>query len=90
MYQARAFSLLAQKVKEQSDKSIWCYTGYTYEQLLQHADCMELLRRIDVLVDGRYVQRLRDPDLAFRGSSNQRIIDVPASLRNGQVVLYSM
>lgn len=90
MYQARAFSLLAQKVKEQSDKSIWCYTGYTYEQLLQHADCMELLRCIDVLVDGRYVQRLRDPDLAFRGSSNQRIIDVPASLRNGQVVLYSM
>ena len=64
-------------------KKIWVYTGYTYETLCDK----EILRYIDVLVDGRYIDKLRDLNLAFRGSSNQRIIDVKASLDKGKVVL---
>ena len=72
--------------KERSQKNIWCYTGYDFEQLLQNKQQAELLQYIDVLVDGRYRQELRDESLLFRGSSNQRLIDVPASLKARQVV----
>ena len=71
-------------------KTIWCYTGYLYEELAagrigEHGRA--LLERLDVLVDGPFVQEKKNPDLRFRGSSNQRIIDVPASLRAGEVRL---
>ena len=67
-------------------KKIWVYTGYTYETLCDK----EILRYIDVLVDGKYVDELRDLNLAFRGSSNQRIIDVKASLDSNKVVLLNL
>lgn len=70
--------------------NVWCYSGYTYEQLLDDkpsAEAHELLRHVDVLVDGPYVESERSLDLHFRGSANQRIIDVPASLEAGEVVL---
>ncbi len=86
MAQAEGFTELAKAIKAQSNKNIWCYTGYTFEELLTHPACRELLNYIDVLVDGRFVQALRDESLRFRGSSNQRIVDVPASLRTGEVV----
>lgn len=86
MYQAEGFTELAQAIKAQSNKSIWCYTGYTYEQLLEMPAQRQLLQYIDVLVDGRFVQELQDESLRFRGSSNQRIIDVPKSLQQGKVV----
>lgn len=54
--------------------NIWCYTGYTYEYLLTHPKFSTLLKYIDVLVDGLYIKELFDPDLKFRGSSNQKII----------------
>ena len=68
--------------------NVWCFSGYTYEQLTnerepQYADRMELLGLIDVLVDGRFVREKRDLSLRFRGSSNQRIIDVRRSLELG-------
>ena len=66
-------------------KSIWIYTGYTFEELSDHHD---LLSMIDVLVDGAFVEELRDITLQFRGSSNQRIIDVPATLQSGAIVLW--
>lgn len=59
--------------------TIWCYTGYLYEDLLEHPVYSTLLKEIDVLVDGPYQKDLFDPDLKFRGSSNQRIIDLTIS-----------
>ena len=63
---------------EQPSKDIWLYSGYTLEQLraMQTPYVKNILANVDVLVDGRFVQSLRDPDLPFRGSSNQRIIDM--------------
>ena len=82
---------LAGRVREKlPGKTIWCYTGYLYEELAagQVGDhSRELLEKLDVLVDGPFVQKKKNVDLRFRGSTNQRIIDVPASLRAGEVRL---
>lgn len=64
-------------------KSIWIYTGYLYEDLKNR----EVMRYIDVLVDGPFIEELKDISLQFRGSSNQRIVDVPESLKSGEVKL---
>lgn len=68
-------------------KNIWIYTGFTYEQLIKEIWASKILARIDVLVDGKFIKELADPTLKFRGSSNQRIIDVQKSLANGKVIL---
>lgn len=76
-------------------KDVWCWSGYTFEELLTwaadpaHADKAELLREVDVLVDGRFEQDQQDLTLAFRGSRNQRVLDVPASLAAGRAVPWS-
>ena len=88
LYQAEAFAELARRIKEETTKTIWCYTGFLYEDLLKDEAAKNLLSRIDVLVDGPFIQKLRDEDLLFRGSSNQRLIDVQRSLKEGGVVLY--
>lgn len=85
-YQVEGFTRLAQAIKTNSRKSIWCYTGYSFERIMQRPKLACLLPYIDVLVDGRFVRELRDESLRFRGSSNQRLIDVPASLRQGRVI----
>ena len=76
-FQAEGFAELARRIKAETSKTIWCYTGYTLEALKEENDPwkMELLRNIDVLVDGPFIQELRDEQLRFRGSSNQRIIE---------------
>ncbi|MDE6585889.1 MAG: anaerobic ribonucleoside-triphosphate reductase activating protein [Clostridia bacterium] len=83
------------KVKKQfPEKTVWCYTGYDYERDLltgkkgDEKTVMRMLSRIDVLVDGRFVEELKDLTLRFRGSSNQRIIDVPRSLKCDDIVLW--
>ena len=87
MYQCDGFAELARAIHQRTNKDIWCYTGFTFETLITRAQ-RELLELLDVLVDGPFVKSLRDPDLLFRGSSNQRIIDVQASLYSGEVVLW--
>ncbi|NLL72258.1 MAG: anaerobic ribonucleoside-triphosphate reductase activating protein [Clostridiales bacterium] len=88
---------LLRKVKElYPHKNVWCYTGYLYDrELLQEsrARCEytdEILQYIDVLVDGEFIEDLKDISLAFRGSSNQRIIDVKRSLESGKVCLWEL
>ena len=81
---------------ELPDKTIWCYTGYLFDKELlseSRARCEftdETLSLIDVLVDGEFVQDLYDISLAFRGSSNQRIIDVQKSLESGEIKLHNL
>lgn len=84
---------LVKRVREvYPDKGIWCYTGYLYEDLLagkvgEHS--RELLEQLDVLVDGPFVLEQKELSLRFRGSANQRLIDVPASREAGTVVWWS-
>ncbi len=68
--------------------NVWCYSGYTIEELKNRNDKItnEALNEIDVLVDGRFVQEKRDPNLKFRGSSNQRILDVKKTIKENQIV----
>lgn len=88
MYQAEGFTELARRIKSETEKNIWCYTGYTFEECLADDKKRTLLEFIDVLVDGRFVLAMRNTDLLFKGSTNQRIIDVQASLKSGEVVIH--
>ena len=77
---------LAKKFKEKfPNKNLWVWTGFLFDRDLQNK---EVLKYIDVLVDGQYVDELRDPRLKYNGSSNQRVIDVQNSLKTGKVELY--
>ena len=71
--------------------NVWCYTGYTYEELLDRAktepNIIKLLENIDVLVDGRFILAQKSFDVPFRGSKNQRLIDPKQSLKLGKIVL---
>lgn len=73
-YQVDAVTELAKRIKAETDKTIWCYTGFTIEEIREDPNLNKLLQYIDVLVDGPYVEALRNTDLPFRGSENQRII----------------
>ena len=88
---------LLKKVKEKfPNKNIWCYTGYTYDNdILGHMyenweETPQVMSYIDVLVDGKFDESKKNLNLKFRGSSNQRIIDVPQSLKTHQIVPYEV
>ncbi len=89
LVQASALLPLARQIKARG-RSVWCYTGFTFEQLLDRAptdrSLAQLLQHIDVLVDGRYVASQRSLTLRFRGSANQRVLDLPQSLVLGMPV----
>ena len=68
--------------------NVWCYTGFKFENIPPEAE--ELLKFIDVLVDGEYVDELRDLELQFRGSKNQRIIDLKKTLAEGKIFLWNL
>ncbi len=74
LYQVEAFTELARRIKESSNKTIWCYTGYIYEDILKDEKLSKILDYIDVLVDGPFILAQRNTELRFRGSENQRII----------------
>ena len=75
-------------MKEATHKTIWVYSGYLWEEILQDPAKKALLTECDVLVDGPFVNALRDPKLRFRGSANQRVIDIQQSLAAGKIILY--
>lgn len=89
MMQPEPLSLIAQAAKEKG-MNVWCYTGFTLEALLAEGreDRMRLLRLVDVLVDGPFLSHERSLDLLYRGSKNQRLIDMPRTLASGEVCLY--
>lgn len=86
---AEEFSYMAKRFKE-NNLNIWCYTGYTFEEILENKDkrkgFKELLDNIDVLVDGRFVIEEKANNIKYRGSKNQRIIDVQKSLTENRIV----
>ena len=86
MFQAEPCAEIAKAAKGMGF-DIWCYTGFRFEQLISDKKYLEFLKNIDVLVDGRFVLELRTLNCDFRGSSNQRIIDVKRSLEEQKVVL---
>ena len=81
LYQVEAFTQLAKLIKNKTNKSIWCYTGYTYQEIKENPKMSLILPFLDVLVDGPYINKLRNTDLKFRGSENQRIIH----LKDGEI-----
>lgn len=89
MMQVEALTELAAYVREKG-MNVWCYTGFTFEELMTLAekndDYKKALEQIDVLVDGKFVMDLKSFDVQFRGSSNQRILDVAKSLEKGKAV----
>lgn len=89
LYQVEAVTELCKLIKDQTNKTIWCYTGSTMEEVLASVRLSMILPYIDVLVDGPFVRDLRDEQLLFRGSRNQRLIDVPETLRQHRIVEWS-
>lgn len=81
MYNPEEFLPLVKEVRKRTGLNIWCYTGYTYEELLNDPKRRPILNYIDVLVDGRFEQKHYSPTLEFRGSSNQRILPIDHSIR---------
>jgi len=88
---------LVEKVKQTyPDKKIWCYTGFTFDKQIlgqmvneeKRDTTKQMLENIDYIVDGRFVEELKDPKLQFRGSANQRIIDVKKSLAENEIILW--
>ena len=90
MMQVEALAELARYVKEKG-MNVWCYTGYLFDDILKLAlkneSYMNALKNIDVLVDGKFVLALKSLNVPFRGSSNQRIIDVQKSIEKNKVIL---
>lgn len=85
---------LARRIRREygHDKDIWCWTGYTWEELIRNGetpDKISLLSYLDILVDGRFMHDHKDSLLQFRGSDNQRIIDVPATMQRGEITIWS-
>lgn len=87
LFQVEEMIVLAREIKVRYGLNVWCYTGYKWENIVGDSRFRPLLETIDVLVDSPFILAQRDISLRFKGSTNQRIIDVPASLESGQIVI---
>ncbi|KIL08451.1 ribonucleoside-triphosphate reductase activating protein [Clostridium botulinum] len=90
---ADEFSYMA-KIFKENNKNIWCYTGYTFEYINDNLEInkgwKDLINNLDVLVDGKFEEDKKEDGLKFKGSSNQRIIDVKESLKSNKVVIFDI
>ena len=86
--QPKPLAHLINRIKQETGQNVWCYTGYTWEQVKKQPQLMEAVRQLDVLVDSPFVMEQRDTKLRFRGSRNQRLIDVQATLATGEITLW--
>lgn len=89
LMQADELVELCRRIKSaENPRNIWCYTGYTFEEITQSPHLRTILQYIDVLVDGPFIESLKDRRLRFRGSANQRLIDVKASTHDNTVRIW--
>lgn len=88
MYQAVAFTELARRIVTELHRTIWCYTGFLYEEVVADPVMRQMLPYLEVLVDGPFIEARKSLDLLFRGSDNQRLIDVQRSLKEGHAVTF--
>ena len=88
MYHPEDVARLCRRIKLELHKNIWLYTGFRWEDICDKPEYAEILSHIDVIVDGPFILSRRDISLRFRGSGNQRIIDVQKSLSQDKIVLY--
>lgn len=89
MYSAKDLTPFIKRLRaDVKDITIWIYSGFRYEKILENSEMFELLCLCDVLVDGEFVLEQRDITLAYKGSRNQRVIDVQKSLSNQKVIIY--
>lgn len=92
-FQPEACAVLAKHIRSLG-MDVWCYTGFTFEQLLENSKknkkIMDFLSEIDIMVDGKFELDKRNLDLRFRGSSNQRIIDIQKSLKQGETIVLDL
>lgn len=86
MYQAEAFTELARRIREELNRTIWCYTGFLFEEVVKDPIMSKMLPYLEVIVDGPFIMAERNINLLFRGSNNQRLVDVQKSLAEGKVV----
>ena len=86
LFQPEAFAELARRIKLETQKNIWCYTGFTFQKILRNHKLSAILPYIDVLVDGQFIEKKKVDNLPFVGSSNQRIINVKESLKANKMV----
>lgn len=86
LFQLDELTRFAKRLKEEQGRDIWCFTGFKWEQIADKPAYQALLQHIDVLVDSPFILAQRDISLRFRGSSNQRIIDVQQSLKEGKII----
>lgn len=77
---------LLKRIKLETDKPIWLWSGYTFEEIVNNPKRLEILREVDVLIDGKFQADKRDIMLKYRGSANQRVIDVQKTLEQGNIV----
>ena len=87
LFNPASLKILINEIKK-NRRNIWIYTGYTWEEIVESHLLLSSIMEADILVDGRYIEELKDPDLYFRVSSNQRIIDIKASISSGKLTLY--
>jgi len=88
MFQAPAFTELARRIRTELHRTIWCYTGFLYEEVAADEEMSRLLPYLEVLVDGPFLEAEKSLDLYFKGSRNQRLIDVQRTLAEGKIVLF--
>ena len=88
-FHPEAFLLLLKRVKEETGMNVWCYTGYTYEEIKAQPRLSAALDYIDVLVDGRFDKNKKNISLRFRGSENQRLIDLNLTRECGTLTLWN-
>ena len=87
LYNPESTAILVNALKKQK-RNVWVYTGFSWEEILADPKLINSIKEADVVVEGRFINNLKDPDLPFRGSSNQRILDISQSLKSSEPIWY--